>query len=124
MVASSTKAGPSVAASTAEPPPAASWPGLPPGPGLDVGLQVPLWGDPVVNEQTRPLAQSERTSQRSPSPWLHPAQNPRVPAKAQARLIARKLDCMGPWVSTAARVCEGRKSRPHASVGPWHVVQS
>jgi hypothetical protein len=87
--------------------PAASSTVPPTAPGLDTGLHTPLWA--TIDAQTSPLLQSEVISQRSPSPWLHPAQKGRAPAKAQARLIARRLDSMGSWVSTGARVCEGRK---------------
>ena len=116
--------GPSLPASAAEPalPPAASWPVLPPEPGLEVGLQIPLWGESVEKLQVRPLEQSEVISQRSPSPWLHPPKSTRVPARAKAELIAR--DCMGSWVSTAAQVCEVRKRRPRASLRPCDIAQS
>jgi hypothetical protein len=45
-----------------------------------------------------------------------------VPARAKAKLIARKLDDMVWWVSTVPCVCEGRKIWPYVSLRPCDVV--
>jgi len=82
----------------------------PPTVPLDWGRQMPLWGDPVAWEQIRSPSQSESTSHRSPSPWLHPRKITSSPAQAQVGWKTKKVDRMDGWVSMGHRVCEGQKS--------------